>query len=291
MRRQQPKSVRKHPLKLEKFAKSSKLTESTRWTYKELNTPELRTKFEKLCDETNYTLPTQRGMTHYCHIFSDARGSGLEIFLARLQKESMTINYLDGGAGQGCALNDFLTGKIYSIDAAKTAVKATGISLHPFTSIGLLLETHKEKLEWFFARADLILPTLPSNLYDLITDCWGAYYYSVERARILSNYYRLLRPGGNAYIMVGLVRTVGGMTFITGDGGEERYEHYLIRKWPEIFKLRCNPEKYEWLTIYKRPTTTDPEKLDCRCINFKLRAVSGAGETVKIPYLVQFDAT
>ena len=225
-----------------------------RWTYKEMENLDLRTKFQKQCSETNYAFPTQRNMVHYFHIFSDARGNGLEIFLARLTRqhqhhqnlemtiEPIIITYLDCGAGQGLALDDFLTGRLYEM---KVDIKATGISLHHFTNIALLLETHKEKLEWFFGKADNVLLTLLSNSYDLITDCWGAYFYSLQqqqRTCIIQNYYRLLRPGGNAYIMLG--RSPGLE--------RERYEHYFVKKWPSIFKLRCNLDKYEWLTIYKR---------------------------------------
>ena len=131
-------------------------------------------------------------------------------------KNKRQINVLDSGAGCGRALDTMIRSSIIGpyVDIA------TGISMHNFPGIPDLLNKYNgssspskyngslspsresnSNLEWYSNKSQNVLPFIESNRYDLITDLWGAYHYSVDRALLVEHYYRILKPGGVAFVM------------------------------------------------------------------------------------------
>lgn len=140
------------------------------------------------------------------------------------------FNILDCGAGQGEALNE-----LCSSGFGKHVRKATGISLHAFSNVKQLLLKHK-KMHWYIGDALDILPRLPSD-YDLITDVWGVYSYSIQRMELLKLYHNVLRPGGKAYIFCSSDNILQEDKEDKEDreGKNVRLESYLAKKYPHTF--------------------------------------------------------
>lgn len=136
------------------------------------------------------------------------------------------ITVLDSGAGEGTSMSDLLT------RYASTVIKCTGISMHYFSGIAGRIKSHGGRLEWYVEKAEVVLPHI-NEQYDLITDLFGAYFYSPERLVLLENYHRHLTINGRAYIY----RSQNLLFNILrhADGRIEYLEDSLIRAYPDTF--------------------------------------------------------
>jgi hypothetical protein len=249
-------------------------------------------------DELEYFPRSNRQLSRYQHyFFSMDENIDLKMFLhdknesyKKLSvdddKESKRWNVLDCGAGQGCALNQLLDEA--SPGQSGYVRSATGISLHSFPSIHSLLAKHHGVLHWHQGDAVKVLDEMMTfkeeggsegkrSRYNLITDVWGAYYYSPHRHLLLYYFYNLLAPRGRAYIFIGgnvtLVTTKVATTKVATNEAADKdetsseeqrvLETIATEKWPTIFRYGNyggpnGPENYKWLLIEKG-ASNDPE--------------------------------
>ena len=85
--------------------------------------------------------------------------------------------------------------------------------------------------------AENIIPNLNKN-FDLITDVYGAYYYSAGRVALLDQYYQKLSDQGSALIVTKAIekqKTQGPENKIKGS--TLTLENYLVQTYPEIFEI------------------------------------------------------
>lgn len=96
--------------------------------------------------------------------------------------------------------------------------------------------------------AEVVLPKITAR-QDLITDLYGAYYYSAGRLELLQHYYRLLNSNGRAVVAF----KSKDQRFSSSDGwrshfhgpettvrtpdGTTSLEEYLVKKYPKIFSI------------------------------------------------------
>lgn len=210
------------------------------------------------CANNTYAMPTNRTFRSYKSNFSH-HAADLKKFVKELfYKNKKVVEYLDCGAGQGNAIKQFIKGG----NKGEIIIKATGISLHPFIEIPKLIGESEGRVEWYFERGNLCLPKLRSDTYDLITDLWGIYFYSTERLQILSNIYRILKPGGKAFITIGC----RSYSFFISDRTRKEYgrnlEQYLCHKWPLVFSYhKSHRYKFYYLQISKSINNPIPNNL------------------------------
>jgi hypothetical protein len=96
--------------------------------------------------------------------------------------------------------------------------------------------------------AETVLPKIATP-QDLITDLYGAYYYSAGRLELLQHYYRLLNKNGRAVVafkskdqhfaMPGgwTPHVHGPETNVHTPDGKTTLEEYLVKKYPKIFSI------------------------------------------------------
>ncbi len=178
--------------------------------------------------EDTFITPYQRGLEDYFELIekSVSEDMSLRKYISDCNNK---ITYMDLGCGEGNAIKDLLC-----IGSDKLVVeKCIGVSMHLFQNMYSLLEKNKERLELF--RGDIfdIIPTLPSNSVDLITDIFGPYHYSPNKHILLPEYYRILKPGGKCYLVgVNAKSIVGKGEYIIAG-----LEKFMSKDYPEIFYI------------------------------------------------------
>lgn len=107
------------------------------------------------------------------------------------------------------------------------------------------LKTRREvagRFEYRVGFAEKVLPTLQEKA-DLISDLFGAYYYSANRLELLDLYLNALKPGGLAAIRLRSQirgkdgKRAGPESRVRLPGGEESLEQHLVRRFPGIFRF------------------------------------------------------
>lgn len=171
----------------------------------------------------------QRSFNSYIKKFLVFNDRSLNLFLDSFGTRKFSC--LDGGGGNGRALRTLL--ERYA--KVPTTITCHGISLHLFNKVRKLLEKHP-KTEWFHGDALRVLKTLPSNSYDLITDVFGAYFYSIEHYEILQEYHRVLKPEGRCYLVSKPIQQIKIGEKIL----ERKMEQFLQLQAPETFFLNDN---------------------------------------------------
>jgi SAM-dependent methyltransferase len=152
----------------------------------------------------------------------------------RFREIGKKIKVLDSGAGQGVALDTLLKSKW-----GKQIKKVTGVSIHSFANVKKVLTRHKNRIDWYLGDSLKVLPKLSAE-YDLITDIWGSYNYSIDRVKLIKAIHGVLTIGGRAYIKT------CGRSYIYVDGEREKLEPYIHKEYPETFKF-----EYDILIITK----------------------------------------
>lgn len=290
------------------------------WTGKMLlpkNPNNLRKIFFAKCWDTRYEMNCQRGLKDYKNLFHFNKVVNLDTYLRHLfyghqtwneplfhtvtttsangelveqkveiprlkVKEQHRISVLDCGGGQGRALAQILKQlKRANSEYVQAKIgKFVGIGLHVWTKLGSRLKRHHKQMEWYVTDALKAASYLKANSFDAIIDSFGAYYYSANKAEILSAYLRLLRPGSAGFVVVGgkLETLIEPMSpndpSIAPDGkppivnaDEERkvakikpqyFEEYLEKMWPKIFTMgESKNGGARWLLIRKPKSYTN----------------------------------
>jgi len=155
--------------------------------------------------EAKFITPYNRTFDDYINTLDDHLPTSLKLknyVLSRMinldsKIYSCEFSYLDCGGGNGTAIDTFIERFNHFVGIT---LKCHGISLHLFNNVKNLLNKNPNVLTWFHGYALQVLKKMPSSSYDLITDVWGAYFYSPNFAEILQEYHRVLKPGGKCYI-------------------------------------------------------------------------------------------
>ncbi len=132
-----------------------------------------------------YHQPNKRTYQDYQSILSMPEG-----FIGN----GMTV--LDSGSGLGVAMQEVAR----KFDIKAIAVNAQDVSSSEVFKQGADLVA-KGKLIYREGYSEAVLSEFPNQL-DRITDVWGAYPYTGNRALLVEQYYNALKPGGEARILV-----------------------------------------------------------------------------------------
>jgi SAM-dependent methyltransferase len=88
-----------------------------------------------------------------------------------------------------------------------------------------------------------VLPGLEGRVA-LLTDAYGAFFYSTDRARLLEQFYDALAPGGEAFVLVGPEHGSdeehGGnraRDYVRARGRRVELLEYLVARHPDVFEL------------------------------------------------------
>jgi ubiquinone/menaquinone biosynthesis C-methylase UbiE len=181
--------------------------------------------------------------------------------LEEARKNKSTLGVLDCGAGEGNMLRDLLL-----MDKDGVKIECTGISMHYFDDTEELLKKHRN-LTWFNHKAEDALPKFKSESVDIITDFYGAYFYSPERVDILNHYHRLLKPGGRAFIhnsrhTLNLVQFKHNQAQCIKD-----FETHLVKNHPETFQWGDAKETF---LVIQKTTMRSP------LLSFKVKEIEEA---------------
>jgi SAM-dependent methyltransferase len=142
------------------------------------------------------------------------------------------LSWLDSGAGIGFAMDDLLS----SFQRKHMLEKAVGVGKHNFEHTKELLQRHPERMYYFWGDALEIIPIL--GKFDVITDIFGAYYYSEDKIDLLRTYYDALRQGGQAFITTRNNSNDYELTMdtVSFDNRLKYLKDFLAEYIPEIFK-------------------------------------------------------
>ncbi len=182
-------------------------------------------------DETMIT-PNDRNIITYVNMLDRSLPKKWQLnqFLTSFVKSNQRkLAYLDCGGGEGIAIETLLSHPIYR-DAVE---KCHGISLHLFQYTKRILKNNPREVKWYHGNAFDIIKNLPSCSYDLITDIFGAYFYSANRHTLIKEYHRLLKPGGRCYIIFSRVNSKSSVNGNPMKRGS--FEKHLSQKWPQSF--------------------------------------------------------
>lgn len=184
---------------------------------------------DKTDDERNVT-PTTRSFDHYIMYINAIVPSNCSItkFIKERSKEvGGKIRVLDCGAGQGVALDTLLESKYGNL-----IKKVTGVSLHSFNHVKSVLTKHTNRIEWYLGDAIEVLPKLPAE-YDLLTDIFASFTYSLERVKVIISIHSVLKLGGRAYIRC--AKKIKNT--IDENGQRVNLGKYISQTYPETFQL------------------------------------------------------
>ena len=219
----------------------------------------------KIIDASHkYLLPHDRGLDLINNLYfsiPNARENSLTTFLNSRLASGQTMTILDSGAGAGYVMRDLLSYGSPIIE------KCTGISLHYFKKpVEKLFQKYQEKVEFHVNRAQNVLPTLPDNSQDLIIDVQGSFLYSENKATLIEEYYRTLKPEGKAFICWW---EAGNSTVQLSDTESIDLTAYLTRTYPTIFSNWIGLAGSTALVISKH-TNPPPLTLDLHIKDVKL---------------------
>lgn len=209
-----------------------------------------------------YHKKTQRDFDRYLSFFK-TKGKSLQTFLTR-RGEGLTV--LDCGAGEGVAMDTLLSSPL----GKKHVKECTGISIHQFRHVLDIIAKNEGRLEWFVGKAENVLPKL-NKKFDLITDVFGAYFYSQHRLALLRLYHQTLKPGGRAYIYLGGSHPTCKVsnTIKHSKKIKENFEKHLVETFPETFSLHTNPDiRPDQFLVITKSTARMPS------INFRVKNVA-----------------
>lgn len=162
--------------------------------------------------------------------------------LESFKEHGKKITLLDCGAGSGKVIDELLSGPY-----AGCIEKCIGISLHYFRGVAELFKKHQTKVEWIIGPAEYILPNLTTK-FDLIFDVFGAYHYSPERALLIQQYHRVLKPDGiTAIFLKSLDESV-----ILREGASDFLEEYYTCSEPDTFSIVPSNDYRRYTFVIKK---------------------------------------
>ncbi len=167
---------------------------------------------------SEYLQPNFRPISQYVDLF----GLGMKQWIGQLRTGDLVI---DSGAGfevfaaqialqtpaRSIAIN---TQNFWKDGSAKAKMGASKKLTSAFKGkseeeiIQIMSEGSIERFARKQGYSEAILPLLQEQAR-LITDVWGAYFYSVNRARLIELYYERLAANGRAYIVLGTAEQSG----------------------------------------------------------------------------------
>lgn len=132
--------------------------------------------------DRNYVYPNRRSLAEYDEILLNPGDR-----LIDLVPEGGTI--VDVGTGHAMAMVELARLKKVTTIAINTQ------DLKPI--VGALVG----RFDYRVGYAEEVLKSLPTASVDRLVDLWGAFSYSPEKAKLLEEYSRVLKPGGQALIV------------------------------------------------------------------------------------------
>lgn len=228
------------------------------WTFKDIERKEGWSELVALCKSHKYVVTANRGLNLYRNLFmapNESFNNHLDNLFKSKDGQNGELTVLDCGSGHGVALKNLL-------NEFKEFKSATGISMHAFMSVAEDIKAFNGRLDCHFAKAQDVLPSLVSNKYHLITDVYGPYFYSVERPYLLNEYWKLLNPGGCAFIVLG--NSLNDTVQCPETKRIDSFIKYLIKTWPDIFIMMKGREP--WLLIRKHNANEPAPNLDFKMV-------------------------
>lgn len=113
------------------------------------------------------------------------------------------------------------------------------------------------RFEYLTGFSEKVLATVKSK-FKFVTDLFGAYFYSAQRPRLISEYYQHLAAGGEALVVFhardiewkydkttarhyDIVSEYGPRNFVRRkDGRLQRFEDYLVEIYPTVFSIQIS---------------------------------------------------
>ncbi len=201
---------------------------------------------------TNFTeniiTPHRRYFSEYELLLKGLSG-GLDGIRNFIKYSSHKISYLDSGAGSGCAISTLFGDPVLK----DSLERCDGISYHLFKPVENLLKLHPKKVTWYHGDAKDIMKDIPQCSYDLITDIWGAYFYSPHQAIIMRQYHRLLKPGGRCYIIIRHKNSLNN-----GRKSKAAVEKYLSKRYPSTFRIYSHNWRSHKILVIRNWTNRFP---------------------------------
>lgn len=266
---------------------------------------------EQKTDDDSHIHGSISSMEFY-QVFTDTiqRDYSIVSYFEKLYHQEDPYIWIDSGAGRGRAIRDLMlkeTDPIFSqsdrslpIGFLSNVKKCIGISVHIFAEVARLLTDFPDKVEWHHGMAQQVLPQISSNSVDLITDIFGAYHFSTNKMKLLSEYHRVLKPNGRCYFMFGgITSSVNG-----GEIGKGMFESFLAKIVPGKFILSEDKRSMVMIktsTPFPNHTVTLKRHIFYYCdaaINYheqkfaiKLTDEEKAKGGAAIPYALEYDVT
>ncbi len=202
---------------------------------------------------SQYELQNSRDLDFYLGFL----GPDLKARIDRLEKGDLVV---DSGAGFGV----FSTQIANQTPARSIAINtqdfwSDGTSAAKLNAASLLQKCFKgkspeeiiqimnqgkvERLSRLQGFSQKLIPQLKKKAA-IITDLWGAYFYSANRAELVEMYYNLLAPGGKAFVMVGATNgNVNAIPYDTAtdwierNSGKSELLATLLRRYPNQLQV------------------------------------------------------
>lgn len=213
----------------------------------------------------NYAQPNYRGVGDQSLLF----GKPFDRYVNQLQRGSLLI---DSGAGYGFAalwrvmysgmravaidVQNYWALPAQSFNSAVRSQIGHVFSENGFSFPSTLppgfIENHAQRITrgelpgftFKVGFSETVLPTLAMKAH-LLTDLWGAYFYSAQRALLLESYLNALQPTGKAFVLIGHVdrypkhidSIVPRDWVIDAQGKRHELVDFLVQTYPKSFKL------------------------------------------------------
>ncbi|MES2962746.1 MAG: class I SAM-dependent methyltransferase [Bdellovibrionota bacterium] len=162
---------------------------------------------------------------------------------------------LDVGGGQGRAMSEL---------AQALPVHTIVINTQDFSALHSRTR-FKGSLEYKVGWAEQKLKEIPSGSVHLVVDLWGAFTYSPNKAEILEEIYRILKPGGRAYLLFPNKTPAHVEDPSINYGQPMQLDAYFMRKFPGLVSRR-NSQHSELQSTkvieIAKPASGEPRTID-----------------------------
>ncbi len=197
----------------------------TKVTAKSLN----RFKYFHSEDKTNLT-NTYRNPDQYSEELGFENPSLKELIIKRAKETGRKIKILDAGCGQAYSIDGLLSDK----ELENSIESISGISLHYFNHVKDVMKNHGKRFIYYSGTAQSVLSKAveTNSAFDFILDVWGAYRYSEDKYDLLKQYHQALKPGGQAFILMGNSKD---LSIKSEKGKESDFMTWTCANYPETF--------------------------------------------------------
>lgn len=143
----------------------------------------------------------------------------------------------------------------------------------------------KGEFEYRAGWAEEILKEIPTGSVDMVVDLWGGFTYSPNKVEILQEIYRILKPGGRAFVLSSTKSPTHVEDPAVNYGQPVQLDWYLSRKFKDSFSSRAahHPDIASSKIIeITKPLSGEPATIDVNLVQVEVTRNERLGRSASL---------